>query len=169
MYAMHLGEAGPGDAAAIAALRRSVADDLTHRFGRGHWSTAVSEAGVRFGMRHARVLVARSSGEILGALTLAKRRPWAIDPDYFTAVSAPIYLTGLAVAPAYQGKGVGRWLVDQAAIVARAWPADAIRLDAYDAEAGGGGFYTRVGFKEVGRVTYRGSPLIYYEQLLGAA
>jgi hypothetical protein len=44
--------------------------------------------------------------------------------------------------------------------------ADAVRLDAYDAPAGAGGFYEKCGFLEVGRVIYRETPLIYYELLL---
>jgi len=56
--------------------------------------------------------------------------------------------------------------LEEAARLARAWPADAIRLDAYDAEAGAGGFYARCGMMEVGRASYRGKPLIYYELLL---
>jgi hypothetical protein len=50
--------------------------------------------------------------------------------------------------------------------VARAWPSQAIRLDAYDATAGAGRFYLKCGFREVGRVTYRKVPLIYFELLL---
>jgi len=117
-------------------------------------------------MRHSRVLMAKSDGGLVGVLRLAKRRPWAIDPDYFTPVSRPLYLTDMAVAPGHQRVGVGRWLLDRALEVARDWPADALRLDAYDAEAGGGGFYAHCGFKEVGRVRYRGTPLIYYEHVL---
>jgi GNAT superfamily N-acetyltransferase len=56
--------------------------------------------------------------------------------------------------------------VEEALRLARAWPADALRLDAYDAEAGAGTFYRKCGFREVGRVTYRSDPLIYYELLV---
>ena len=49
---------------------------------------------------------------------------------------------------------------------ARAWPADAIRLDAYDAVAGAGSFYDKCGFQERGHVVYKGDPLVYYEFLL---
>ncbi|HEY1600831.1 MAG TPA: hypothetical protein VGG64_14580 [Pirellulales bacterium] len=51
--------------------------------------------------------------------------------------------------------------------MAYGWPADAVRLDAYDASAGAGGFYSHCGFSEVGRPVYRGAPLVYYELLLG--
>ena len=103
---------------------------------------------------------------MLGVLRLTTRKPSAIDPDYFTPVSRPLYLTDMAVAPRHQGKEVGRWLLARALKLAVDWPADAVRLDAYDADAGGGGFYERCGFREVGRCQYRGTPLIYYETLV---
>jgi GNAT superfamily N-acetyltransferase len=73
------------------------------------------------------------------------------------------------VDPAQQGRGIGRLLLDEADTVARAFPAQAIRLDAYDAAAGAGAFYAKCGYREVGRVTYRGTPLVYFERLLDDA
>jgi hypothetical protein len=46
------------------------------------------------------------------------------------------------------------------------WPGDAIRLDAYDDKAGAGDFYRTCGFAEVGRASYRGAPLVYFEMML---
>lgn len=50
--------------------------------------------------------------------------------------------------------------------MARAWPGDAVRLDAYDSPAGAGPFHASCGFSERGRVSYRGTALIYYEVML---
>jgi GNAT superfamily N-acetyltransferase len=58
---------------------------------------------------------------------------------------------------------VGRRCLEQALRIARDWSADAIRLDAYDAEAGAGAFYRKCGFREVGRTSYKGNPLVYFE------
>jgi GNAT superfamily N-acetyltransferase len=58
---------------------------------------------------------------------------------------------------------VGRRCLEQTLRIARDRAADAIRLDAYDAPAGAGEFYRKCGFREVGRTSYRGSPLIYFE------
>jgi GNAT superfamily N-acetyltransferase len=102
----------------------------------------------------------------VGTLSLGTRKPWAIAPEHFTPVTRVLYLRDMAVAPAAQGQGVGRRLLAEAERLARAWPADAIRLDAYDAAAGAGEFYAKYGFKEVARVVYRGTPLIYFELLL---
>ena len=46
------------------------------------------------------------------------------------------------------------------------WPANSIRLDAYDDPAGAGGFYRACRYREVAHVTYRDVPLLYYELLL---
>ena len=70
----------------------------------------------------------------------------------------------MAVEPALQRTGIGRAMLDDAKRIAREWPGDAIRLDAYDTAAGAGEFYAKCGFREVGRAIYRGTPLIYYER-----
>src|SRR5688500_12961280 len=150
----------------IAALQNAAAGALTARFGEGHWSSLATERGAALAQRHARVRVGRSGKRILTVLRLATKKPWAIDVSYFTPVKRPVYLTGMAVSVAHQGQGLGRLALEDARTVARAWPADAIRLDAYDAEAGAGGFYARCGFQERGRIVYRADPLVYYELLL---
>jgi len=160
-------EATAEDAAAIAEMRTAVGEHLTAKHGRGPWSSAVTERGVLLGLHaHSRVLVARSGGVLLGSLRLATKKPWAIDPTYFTAVRRPLHLTDMAVTPDRQGQGIGRRLLEYATGVARSWPGDAIRLDAFDSPAGAGGFYARCGYRETGRVIYRGTPLIYFELVL---
>jgi GNAT superfamily N-acetyltransferase len=72
----------------------------------------------------------------------------------------------MAVTPEIQRRGIGRLCIESALEVAKKWPADAIRLDAYDADAGAGEFYRKCGFCEVGRASYRDVPLIYFEWLL---
>jgi GNAT superfamily N-acetyltransferase len=159
------------DAPAIAALRNAVAADLTARHGKGHWSSASSERGVLFNLRTASVFVARGEhngrGEagLIATLQLATKKPWAIDPSYFTPCKMPLYLTDMAVAPGMQRQGIGRHCIEEVRLIAREWRRGAIRLDAYDATAGAGDFYRKCGFREVGRVVYRKVPLIYFEML----
>ena len=154
------------DIAAIAALQNGTAGALTARFGEGHWSGLFSERGVALSLRHARVRVGRSGKRVVTVLRLAQKKPWAIDVDYFTPVKRPLYLSHMAVSVARQRQGYGRMALGDAIAVARAWPADAIRLDAYDAEAGAGEFYRRCGYEGRGRKVYRGTPLVYFELLL---
>ena len=105
-------------------------------------------------------------GRIVSALRLQTKRPWAIDASYFTHVERPLYLVAMVVAVPRQRSGLGRNALRDAHDVARSWPADAIRLDAFDAPAGAGPFYASCGYQERGRVRYKGNPLIYFELLL---
>ena len=159
-------DATPKDVPSIAALQNAAAGALTARFGEGHWSSLVTERGVALAQRHARVRVGVAGTRIVTVLRLATKKPWAIDVAYFTPVKRPLYLTGMAVSVAHQRAGLGRLALDDARATAAAWPADAIRLDAYDAAAGAGPFYARCGFRVRGRVVYKGDPLVYYELVL---
>jgi GNAT superfamily N-acetyltransferase len=159
-------DAGADDVAAIAGLQNAVAGGLTAKYGDGPWSGLVSERATAVSMRHARLRVGRLDKRIVTVLRLAQKKPWAIDASYFTPVKRALYLTGMAVSVAHQGKSFGRLALDDAAAVAAAWPSDAIRLDAFDAVAGAGGFYVRCGYQPRGRVVYRGTPLAYFELLV---
>jgi ribosomal protein S18 acetylase RimI-like enzyme len=156
-------EAVMADANDIAALRVAAAEDLTARYGKGFWSSHATEKAVLYAIKHGRVLVAEDGGRIVGTLTLSIHKPWAIDTAYFTKVKTPVYLTSMAIAPAQQKQGIGRAMLDAAVAAVRAWPGQAIRLDAFDADAGAGDFYAKAGYHEMGRVVFRQVPLIYYE------
>lgn len=151
----------------ILALKEAVAADQTAKFGKGPWSSFGTERGVRFAMSRATIYIYRRRGAIIGMLTLSKRKPWAIDASYFTERARPIYLTDLCVSPRMQRRGIGRRCLADVPRIARAWPADAIRLDAYEGTFGAGEFYRKSGYREVGRKTYRVMPLIYFELLIG--
>jgi GNAT superfamily N-acetyltransferase len=159
-------DATAADAPAIAALQNSVAGALTARFGEGPWSSLVSERGTLQAQRNARVRVGCSNRKIVTVLRLASTKPWAIDVARFTPAQRPLYLTGMAVSVTHQRQGLGRLALEDAAEVAAAAPADAIRLDAFEGEAGAGGFYARCGYSPLGRAVYKGTPLLYYELLL---
>jgi GNAT superfamily N-acetyltransferase len=163
-FSLKLGTAD--DAATLAALHTAVAEDLTRLHGPGAWSSKTSEKGVLYAMRTSRVFVAREGPDIVATLRLTTKKPWAIDVRYFSPCSRPLYLLAMAVTPTRQRKGLGRKCLEEAARAARGWPADAVRLDAFDAPAGAGGFYARCGWSEMGRTSYRNTPLIYYEFLL---
>jgi GNAT superfamily N-acetyltransferase len=157
------------DAGAIAAVCSAAADDLTRKFGRGHWSASSTERGVLRDLSRpefSRTVIARDGRQIIATLCLQTKKPWAIDVGYFTAVKRALYLINMAVLPDLQRKGVGRQILKEAQAIARNWPGDAIRLDAWDAAAGAGPFYAKCGFREVGRVVYRHAPLVYYELVL---
>jgi ribosomal protein S18 acetylase RimI-like enzyme len=154
------------DAEAIALMRNAASENLTAKYGKGHWSGMVTERGVLYEMRRGVAYVMRQEGKVIATLTLSRRKPWAIDPKYFTVCQQPVYLTSMVVVPEAQRQGIGRLCIDGAVAAATKWPGDAIRLDAYDDEAGAGEFYHKCGFREVGRASYRDVPLIYFERLV---
>lgn len=154
------------DAAVIAAVMNEAAQHLTSRYGKGHWSYEVTEKSVKTGISvNSKVLLAMEGDTIVGTLRLTAKKPWAIDPSYFTKVLRPVYLVDMAVRPDRQRRRVGEFMLREAKSFAASWLADAIRLDAYDHEAGAGEFYHKCGFTEKGRLVYRKSPLIYFEWL----
>jgi GNAT superfamily N-acetyltransferase len=155
-----------GEALPIVALRAAVAGRLSALYGPGPWSGIATEKGVLLDLRNSTVFVVRQRGKLIATWRLATKKPWAIDRSYFSAVRRPLYLLSMAVSPDLQRQGIGRQCVEEIGRIARQWPADAIRLDAYDAPAGAGAFYEKCGFKEVGRATFRGCPLAYFEMLL---
>lgn len=163
---IRLQQATPEDVPALVELHVRVARDLTRRFGEGHWSGEPTERGILFHLRISRVFVVKSRGRVMATVRLSTRRPWAIDPTHFTPCKRPLYLLDMAVEPKRQGSGLGRQCMTMVPSLARAWQAGAIRLDAYDGPAGAGPFYEKCGYREVGRVSYRGTALVYLEYLL---
>lgn len=159
--------ADTADAAAIAELRVLGARDLTARYGPGHWSGETTASGVVAGMMDSRVFIARRVAAVVATFRVSAVKPWAMQDSHFTLCDHPLYLTDMVVRPDLQGRGIGTRCLDEAVRCARAWPADAIRLDAYGTEVGAGPFYEKCGFREVARVTHRGVPLVYFERLLG--
>lgn len=154
------------DASLVAVLRGRAAHDLTDRFGPGHWSGDATPSGVVAGMADSRVVIARRGTIVVATYRLSSVKPWAMHDACFTPCQQPLYLTDMAVLPALQGRGIGRRCLTHAVRCSRQWPADSIRLDAYDTTAGAGLFYEKCGFQEVVRLIHRGVPLVYYERLM---
>lgn len=153
-------------ASAVVALRNAVAADLTSRHGIGHWSSTSTEKAIRAAMKRSAFYLLCDQGRAIATLQIATKKPWTIDRRCFTPVARPLYLLGMAVDPARQRAGVGRRCIDDAIAICRTLRADALCLDAYDADAGAGGFYRKCGFRDVGRATCGHTPLIYFEMLV---
>jgi len=151
------------DIPALLKIRLAVDADQARRFGERRWSTSITEKSVARGLKSSRVLLASRRGKIVATLRMETKKPWAIDLKYFTPVGKVVYLHDVDVDPKLQRSGIGRQLMDRAKATAKAWPVDAIRVDAYDGESGGGPFYEKCGFTEVGRTVYRSVPLVYFE------
>src|ERR1700759_4732000 len=103
MKGLVLALASESDAEEIAFLRNSVAADLAARSGSGAGSRTTAKGGL-YHLRLGQILVARHKGRIVGSLLLVKKKPWAIDVNYFTPVPSQIYLVSMNVDPALQRK-----------------------------------------------------------------
>ncbi|HZF28564.1 MAG TPA: GNAT family N-acetyltransferase [Gammaproteobacteria bacterium] len=154
------------DLPALLELRLAVDADQQRRFGDDRWSTTINERSVARALKSSRVVVGVKRGRIVGTARMETKKPWAIDLEYFTPACKAVYLHDVDVHPELQRSGIGRGLMDQVTTVARKWPVDAVRLDAYDGPSGGGPFYAKCGFRELGRTVYRGVPLVYFERIL---
>lgn len=152
-----------GDIQALLELRLAVDADQAERFGDDRYATTISEKSVGRSLKSSRILVATRRGRIVGLASMGTKKPWAVDLKYFTPACKAVYLYNVDVSPELQRSGVGRQLIDRVKAMAKEWPVDAIRLDAYDGPSGGGPFYKKCGFKETGHTVYRGVPLVYYE------
>lgn len=163
------GDAIADDIEAIAALHVRTARMLGEEFGEGPWARPLTVRRLDVVPGRASIRVGRREGAIVCALRLQTKKPWAIDVSYFTPALRPLYLVNMVVAPSSQRRGIGRAALEDAREVARQWPAQAIRLDAWGAAAGAGPFYERCGYVRRGYAIYRGTPLVYYELLVGAS
>lgn len=158
--------ATPDDAPDLVRMRMQVNRRLAELHGEGHWSSKVTEKGVLFDMRNSSVYVGLEAGRLVATFTLSTRKPWSIDKKFYRPVMRPVYLTSMAVALPWQGKGIGRLCIIEARRIASQWAGDSLCLDAYESPAGAGDFYRKCGLREVGRGSYRDVPLIYFEMLL---
>ena len=154
------------DIAELLELRLAIDGDQQERFGDARYTTTLSEKSVARSLKGSRTVVATRRGRIVGTVRMETKKPWAIDLSYFTPACTAVYLHNVNVDPTLQRSGIGRRLMERVKHVAKEWPVDAIRLDAYDGPSGGGPFYRKCGFTKLGHAVYRGVPLIYYELVL---
>jgi GNAT superfamily N-acetyltransferase len=164
MRALTFSAATPADAEELAALRNAVAADQLQRFGVKSFNT--TPRGPLCDLRHGQILIARSKNQIVSSLVLVKKKPWSIDVSYFTPVEHPLYVRAMNTLPNFQRRGAGSRLIKHALKVARHNGCDALRLDAFDAPHGAGGFYLKCGFAPRGYALFRNIPHLYFEYLL---
>ena len=155
------------DARSVRRVRQLAADDLTTRFGRGHWTGVSSLPTLRKHARAKQLHVVELDGEIVATFTLSPRKisfyrkDWFANPD-----GTALYLTNMAVRPDVQRRGVGRWIMSRIEDLAQESGCGAVRFDAYDANAGAGEFYRKCGYTCVHGSSVGETALEYYEKTL---
>jgi predicted N-acetyltransferase YhbS len=166
MSALSFRLATEADIEALLKLQLAIDADQAERFGGDRYTTTISDKSVARSLKASRTLVAMRRGQIVGTVRMETKKPWAIDLSYFTPVSQAVYLHNVDVHPELQRSGIGRQLLDRTKTMAKDWPVDAIRLDAYDGASGAAPFYKKCGFKKLGHTVYRGVPIVYFELVL---
>jgi hypothetical protein len=58
------------DVSDLVSLRTALHQYLTSQYGKGHWSSGLTEKGVLFAMRHSRVYAARNRSRLIATLAL---------------------------------------------------------------------------------------------------
>lgn len=155
------------DATDIRAIQAAAAAALTERHGAGHWSTPRSLGGIRTMAREGLYHLVQSAGVTVATFRLTPRRIGFYHLEWFAEPGAPAgYLLDLAVHPAWQGRGIGRFAMAQAEALCRAGGMTALRLDAYRGPAGAGPFYVKCGCRLVHCGAFRSVSLDYYEKVL---
>ncbi|TCC22131.1 GNAT family N-acetyltransferase [Kribbella speibonae] len=100
----------------------------------------VADALERSGDPASFVYVAEDDDGIAGFVSGQQRTHWSGDPE--------LYVGELVVAPAYEGRGVGRALMDAVTAHARRCGLSTISLETGAANANARAFYGRLGFAE---------------------
>jgi GNAT superfamily N-acetyltransferase len=155
------------DIGLVRAILSTAANDLTTRFGEGHWSGVRSVETLRKYAGEGVLYVVEQAATVVGTLRLTDRKigfyrsSWFVDPQ-----AAAGYLMDMAIDPAHQRRGIGRQAMIMAENLARSQDLPAIRLDAYGGPAGAGRFYQKCGYRLVHQGEMNGVALEYYEKLV---
>ena len=153
---------------AVHALLTECGLDMQERLGLSHWVPAypldLLRAAVERGEVHE---VHAADGSLVATFSLGDEPP----PYYRGVAWAPdgepaVYVARVAVRPAEQGTGIGRWCMGRIETEARMRGARAVRLDAYPPHSASLRFYRGLGYAERGTVLANDRTLMCFEKLL---
>lgn len=163
------------DAKAVEEMRRLAAQDLTARFGQGHWSGESKLAGIRerikLGdeetLRPSTLFVLRKDRLAVASLVLSRHMPSFWKASYWKEPKAiAVGVTNLVVHPQYQRQGLGRLIMDGAEKHSRDRRIEFMRLDAYTDNPISTNFYRALGYDERIAIDLRGTKLTLFEKRL---
>jgi GNAT superfamily N-acetyltransferase len=152
----------------VHALLTECGLDLPERLGLSHWVPAYPLHLLGEAVERGEVHEVRGDDGALVATfsTGAEAPPYYRDVAWDPEGEPAVYVARVAVRPAEQGAGVGRWCMAWIEAEARARGARSIRLDAYARHAAALGFYRALGYAERGTVLASDRPLTCFEKLL---
>ena len=164
---IRLRQASLDDIKSVRNIVAAAADDLTARFGEGHWSGVRTIETLQKYAGSGTLYLIEADAVAVGTLRLTDRKIGFYHNAWFARPDDPAgYLLDMAVHPERQRRGLGRCAMELAEQRARQGGMRAIRLDAYHGPAGAGGFYRKCGYTLVHQGDMRGVGLEYVEKLL---
>lgn len=159
--------AAPGEIAGIYKLSVAAASDLVDKYGQGRWRVAAARKTLKRNQQSDSLFVIVKDAVIVGTFCFTTKKAGFYRRGWFAFPDDPAgYLLNMAIAPQHQRQGIGREVMNHIDQLARSMKLLAVRFDAYEANAGAGGFYRKCGYQlvHVGKVGDVG--LEYYEKVL---
>jgi GNAT superfamily N-acetyltransferase len=158
-------KATAGDASAVHSIRMAAAEDLTVRYGHGHWSTVMAVAGLRDKAREGSLYVVEQEASPVATFMLTDKKIGFYRVEWFAEAKVRAgYLLHLVVHPSIQRRGIGRYAIGQAETLSQSSGLQALRFDAYQGEVGASPFYLKCGYKLVHWGEFNGVSLDYFEK-----
>lgn len=147
--------AQPGEVADVEKVYHDIMDHLAQTVDYRHWHTEghPSPDVIRGWVESGDMYVATDGTEIAGVMVLDHKTGLGYERAAWSAPVAnekALIIHVLGVAPAHQGRGVARFLVESAIRIARERGCLAVRLDVLVDNVAARALYTRCGFTDLG-------------------
>lgn len=144
-------QVGPGDVEELHSILEKCGQDMQARFGLAHWVPAYPLHLMRRETETKNVYAVRKGDQVVATFTIGTQAPSYYDLSMWEDPGAKaLYVGHLAVLPALQGKGIGRWCMENIERLSIDAGCTAVRLDAYDKHVGLHEFYRHLGYQERG-------------------
>lgn len=125
--------------------------DMQAHFGLSHWAPAYPLHLMQRDAAAGYVYAVREGERAIATFTITPQPPSYYDQTiWHESCAKALYLHRLAVLPAEQGRGLGRWCMEQVETLARTEGCAAVRFDAYDQHIRLFAFYLHLGYEQRG-------------------
>ena len=159
---MLLTKATPADFSAICSLYESVCAAMASTSHQWVWGEYPAEDILQGSLDAGTLYIAREDDALLAAVTIDTH----FDPEYegvnWLFGTKPGAFHRLAIAPAHQGKGLGRRIIADVCEILRGMGCNALRIDTYVNNTAAQKLYTAVGMRKAGEVRFFHRPLPFY-------
>jgi len=167
-----LQQRGPQQIDDIYALIETCGEDMWQRLGLDHWRPPTPKEVIREYARTKELFAVCDNANLVSTFTIRFDAPEPYPESCWTDPGhRAIYLNKLAVHPSQQGRGLGRWCMEQIEHLARERGCEAVRFDALTRNAPLLAFYDHLGYRRCGDMYVldeidRGWDIVVYEKVL---